>query len=494
MIFNSFSEFSNLLPEILLTLVICLLIMADMFIGLDESKKTCSRFALLGCCGALFLLLSETDVTYSSMLIHDNLALFFRILFVLGALFSVLLTMRSDEINHSRYGEYLSLLLGATLGAMLIAGANNYLLFVLAFETLSLCSYVLAGYLKHQKDSAEASAKYLIFGAISSAIMLFGISYIYGLSQTLQIDSSITKCLQQFGANDIAITLSFILVLAGLCFKIAALPFHFWCPDVYQGSPTSVAAFLSVVSKGAGFAALMRFGSVVIEQRISFVGLHYLFGILAVLTMTYGNLAALKQTNIKRLLAYSSIAHAGYLLLGLAVLSSHSLTSMLFYLVVYLFMNLGAFFVILVFIRETKSAELSSFSGLAYKAPILFSCLFICLISLTGIPPTAGFAGKFLIFNGLVEAMFISPNEFSTFYLSLAIIGVLNSVVSLFYYLKIAKVMVFEQVEQEQNFSWSNLDITIAISLCVPVLLLINFGPLFNVLSTAFEQLSITLN
>ncbi|HQH26911.1 MAG TPA: NADH-quinone oxidoreductase subunit N, partial [Oligoflexia bacterium] len=473
----------------------------------NTSRGVCTVLGVFGACAALLALAYAPPVTdpaapemfFSGVFISDRLSLIFKIIFYLGAIFTLLFSERSSELSRYRFGEYSALVLGAVLSASFLASANNFVLFLLAFETLSLCCYVLAAYDKHARLPGEAALKYLLYGAVASSIMLFGLSYIYGLTQTLSIDRSMVSLAEQavLGTGTLVVYLSMLLVLTGIGFKIAMFPFHFWCPDVYQGAPTPVAAFLSVVSKAAGFAALLRLAAPVISapQLAAYTSpvdrlqaMHLLFGLAACITMTYGNLAALRQTNAKRLLAYSSIAHAGYLLLGLAVFRSDAVEAMLAYLIIYTLMNLGAFWVVILLVRETGSSEIDSFAGAAFKSPLLFAVLFLCLISLTGLPPTAGFAAKFLLFKSVIAAGIdamgggarISLN--AAYYFALALAGVLNSAVSLFYYMKFARKMVFEK-QPNLQFACTRLEAMYALALGLPLLLLLDFDPLLDLVS-----------
>jgi NADH-quinone oxidoreductase subunit N len=286
------------------------------------------------------------------------------------------------------------------------------------------------------------------------------------------------------------------LLLAGLGFKIAMVPFHFWCPDVYQGAPTPITAFLSVVSKSAGFSALLRvmlpFFLVAkpdLTLNVRFFGLMELpvfFGLLSVVTMTFGNLVALRQTDVKRLLAYSSIAHAGYLLMGLTVYNRASIEAIFFYFFVYLFMNFGAFWVVIVLINRLGSSDIEKFRGAASKAPYLFAAMFIFLISLTGLPPTAGFVGKFMLFKVVIGAgltqMTIAGlmTPMAVFYFAVALIGLLNSAISLYYYMKIARSMAFDKPLDDQPLGDDLGDRVYATLLAAPTLILLYFAPVLD--------------
>lgn len=485
-------------PELLLASGICVIIMADMLLPLADSRRVCGVLAAITCFTAFAALLFAPEFQvqpFAGTLLRDRLGSILSAIFFAGTFVAVVAAMQAGETRGFRQGEFFSLLLGGALSASILASANNLVVFVVAFETLSLCSYVLAGFFKHNRRSAEASLKYMLYGSVASGVMLFGFTYIYGLTGTLQIDEAFSQLagIGAAGGERLTILLALLFVLAGIGFKMALVPFQFWCPDVYEGSPTAVTAFLSVVSKAAGFSALIRLAAPVIRSSDLAVffassspgAVQLLFGIMAAITMTFGNLAAIKQENVKRLLAYSSIAHAGYLLMAFAVFTPEAVEAMLIYLLVYFFMNFTAFFIVILFERELGSVELERFKGAAYHAPFLFALLFIALVALTGLPPTAGFVGKFMLFKVVVGAgINAMPGSEITaaavFYFALALLGVLNSLVSLYYYMKLARVMVFERSDGEQEIRTSALDNVFALALTTPLLLLLYFTPLVD--------------
>jgi NADH-quinone oxidoreductase subunit N len=320
-----------------------------------------------------------------------------------------------------------------------MASAANLLMAYLALEFVSLTSYVLTGYLRHNRRSGEAALKYLIYGGVASGTMIYGMSWIFGLTGSMDY-AEINAVLMQGDPNRLALLIALVLVFAGFGYKIAAVPFHMWAPDVYHGAPIPITAFLAVGSKAAGFALLMRFFYPALSRAGDGGTWHTLAGVdwpqlmlvISMITMTLGNLAALNQQNVKRLLAYSSIAHAGYTLMGFVVLSDEGLRAMLFYLVVYYLMNLGAFLVVMVVANNTGREDLEGFRGLAWRGGALPAiAMAIFLFSLTGLPPLAGFIGKFYLFYAVVKEQF--------YYL--AVVGILNSVVSLYYYARIVKTM-----------------------------------------------------
>lgn len=374
----------------------------------------------------------------------DGFALFFKLLLALAAFAAIWMSLGSREVQRTNQGEYYGILIASTLGMLYMASATNLLMAYLALEFVSLTSYVLAGYVKGKRAAGEASLKYLIYGGVASGTMIFGMSWIYGLTGTLDF-GGIQAALAAKQGTALPLFVGIVLTIAGLGYKIAAFPFHMWAPDVYQGAPTPVTAFLAVGSKAAGFALLIRFLFTALAQPSGAGGYAMVGGadwqglvlLLCILTMTFGNLAALSQrANVKRLLAYSSIAHAGYTLMGVVVLSDEGIGAMLFYLVVYYLMNLGAFLVVMLVANSTGREDLEGYRGLAWRGgavPAVAMAVF--LFSLTGVPPFAGFVGKFFLFAAVVDKQFYA----------LAVIGLLNSVVSLFYYANVVRMMFLER-------------------------------------------------
>ncbi|MEN6627076.1 MAG: NADH-quinone oxidoreductase subunit N [Candidatus Sumerlaeia bacterium] len=498
-----------ILPEIILSAAICVIVLLDMLAPIGRSRFVCGMAALVGTLGALWFLMDPTEAvkaarattSFGGMIANDGLSTFFRMLFLVGSAVTVMFAMASAETVHYRQGEFLALILGATLGACLLVASDNFLMFFLSLETLSLCSYVLAAFVKHQRLSAEAGLKYLLYGAVASGVMVFGISYLYGMTGTIRIPHAVGAMMAQAAQPGFGVApflLALVLILAGLGFKMAMVPFQSWAPDVYQGAPTPVTAFLSVVSKGAGFGALLRFmlplfgqdvmlGST-LDGLIQAAQLPVLFAILAVATMTFGNLVALRQTDVKRLLAYSSIAHAGYLLMGLTVYTAESVQAMMLYFFMYLVMNLGAFWIVIVVVNRVGGSDLAHFKGLWNRAPILAVSMFVFLISLTGMPPTAGFVAKLILFKVVVGAGVGSMagaamTPAAWFYFILALIGVVNSVISLFYYMKIMRAMAFDRAEDVAPLGLSIVEGGYAVAFAVATVALLNFGPILKLVN-----------
>jgi NADH-quinone oxidoreductase subunit N len=377
------------------------------------------------------------------------------------------------------------LILGMVLGMFLIASSADLILIYLSIELLSLSSYILAGFLKTVKRSSEASLKYVIYGGVASGIMLFGISILYGLTGTTNL-YMINQILQHAQAGGFTFIFAGIMVLGGIGFKISIAPFHFWTPDVYEGAPIPITAYLSVASKAAGFALLVRFIKVTFFQTLSPEGNWVLLNIidwqrilvaLAILTMTLGNFAALWQDNLKRMLAYSSIAHAGYLLLAVAVLSNEGLVAVLVYFGIYLFMNLGAFFVVMLIANKIGSEEMDDYKGMGSSASFLGVALAIFLLALAGLPPTAGFIGKLYIFIALIDANMIV----------VAFIALLNTVVAYYYYVRVLKNLYLVKTDTSKSkIEVSTGNVLVVSLLLIPVFLFgVYFTPLVNLAKTS---------
>jgi NADH-quinone oxidoreductase subunit N len=452
MSFGSVDSLPYLYPEGILVLAILAIFVGDLFV---REKERLGSIALIGATLALVFTSGLSFFGYPlvvglqgeqagcwlfhRMIVLDNFAIFFKVVLSLSAVGAVWMSLGSNELKGPNQGEYYGILLGSTLGMFFMASAANLLMAYLALEFVSLTSYVLTGYLRHNRRSGEAALKYLIYGGVASGTMIYGMSWIFGLTGSMDY-AEINAALWQGEPNRLALLIALVLIFAGFGYKISAVPFHMWAPDVYHGAPIPITAFLAVGSKAAGFALLMRFFYPVLSKMGEDGTWHFLAGVdwpqlmlvTAMLTMTLGNLAALNQQNVKRLLAYSSIAHAGYTLMGFVVLSDEGLRAMLFYLVVYYLMNLGAFLVVMVVANNTGREDLEGFRGLAWRGGALPAvAMAIFLFSLTGLPPLAGFIGKFYLFAAVVKEHF--------YYL--AVVGILNSVVSLYYYVRIVKTM-----------------------------------------------------
>jgi NADH-quinone oxidoreductase subunit N len=367
---------------------------------------------------------AEPQLIFGGMLRLDGTAFVFRLVFLMGAALTALFMV--DHRPEGQQGEFYLLLLVATLGMNLMASAADLIMLYLAIETTSLPLYVMAGSMTRDPNSTEAGMKYFLFGALTSAIMLYGFSLLFGFTGT----TNLYAMAAQLRANDIWVLLSIVLILVGFGFKVSAVPFHFWAPDVYEGAPTPVAGFLSTASKAAGFAVLMR----VMMAALPNIALSWttLVAILAAASMIVGNVLALVQKNIKRLLAYSSIAQAGYILMGIAAANDLGYAGATFYLISYLVTNLAAFAIVALVGRSLCSDNLDAYSGLHQRSPGLAMALLIALLSLGGIPPLSGFVGKLLVIGAAVQA--------GSWYIGLAILAVITSVIGLYYYLTVVRI------------------------------------------------------
>lgn len=392
-----------------------------------------SYLALLGLAAALGWIItggSQALPVFDGAFVADGLSAAFAVVLLGGAILSVLLAMdylRREGLEHA---EYYALILFATAGALMMAAAADLIAIFIGLEVLSISLYVLSGFAKGAPASREAGLKYLLLGAFASAFFLYGIAMLYGATGTTRL-VEMGQALRQAGTASTPLLWAGIgLLIVGLGFKLALVPFHGWAPDVYQGAPTSVTAFMSVISKAAAFAALVRLLLVVLGPVLPLTGT--ILAVLAVLTMTTGNILALVQEDVKRLLAYSSIAQAGYILVALVAGGQMGASAVVFYLLGYIFTNLGAFAVVMSWGRPGESQiPIADFAGLGFRRPRMAAALTFFLLSLTGIPLTAGFVGKFYLFGAAVQAGWVW----------LAIVAVLNSVISAFYYLHIVVVM-----------------------------------------------------
>ncbi len=446
-------------------------------------KETRIRRALLGwlSAGGLTLILimhlglrRAAEPIFGNMLMADGLAFWFKAFSLCAAAISAVFFAENETLQ-DRAESYLLLLI-ATLGMCLMVSAADLVMLYVAIETASIPLYVLAGFLREDDKSTEAGFKYLLFGAVTSAILLYGLSLLFGLQGGTALYGH-----PPLAATSDAISLGiFLLVLAGLAFKVAIFPFHFWAPDVYEGAPTPVVGFLSTASKAAGFAVLMR----LLTTIFAATDWQPILAILAALTMTVGNVIALTQKNIKRLLAYSSISHAGYALLGMVAFSSLGIAGLIFYLLVYLLTNLLAFGLVAVVGRASRSDEMTAYNGLSRRNAGLALALLAALLSLAGIPPFGGFAAKFFIFNAAVENGWVW----------LAIVGVLNSIVGLYYYLNVLKYVYLYRMEGEQEAQHSiSLSRAATLAVCVLVASILLLGTVFAPWFDAAHSLASTL-
>jgi len=449
-------------PELVLTFGILLLFLLDLGWKRSRHRVLILTLAALACigvaAGCLAFQPGESAAMFNNMIASDPFATFFKWLFLGAGGLTVLIAARSDEFTSPRLGVFYALLLSVVLGMFLMASAIDLLMLYLAVELVSLPSYALAGYKPGDRRAAEASLKYMIYGGVASAIMLFGLSYIYGLLGNTSL-IALGMRLEKIAVPDIAgaqaglrvaLMVAVIFVLCGIGYKIAAVPWHMWCPDVYEGAPTPFTAFLSVGPKAAGLALAVRvFYSALASGRLEGFGRGLadvpwpaVIGAVSAVTMTLGNLTALHQTNLKRLLAYSSISHAGYALMGLAAASRLGVQSVMIYMLVYLVMNLGAFLAVIAIAQATGSETVADCNGLARRHPLLAVTFAVFLFSLTGLPPLAGFTGKWYLFVAVLDHY---AEDGGAWYVMLAVIAALNTAVSLYYYVRIIRAMFIEE-------------------------------------------------
>jgi NADH-quinone oxidoreductase subunit N len=428
-------------PWLSLTVTAILILVLDALSPKGGRKVCFSWVALAGLAVAALQtigLWGQRGTDFAGMVYLDNYAFFFYLIFILGAALTVLISRAYLEDYGKNLGEYYALVLFATLGMMLMAAGAHLIMIFLGLEVMSIAVYVLAGLFREDVRSNEAALKYLILGSFSSAFLLFGMAMLYGAAGGTLFLNDLPQRLGADPAMQPLILLAIGLLIVGFGFKVASVPFHMWTPDVYEGAPTSVTAFMAVAVKAAAFAAFARVFFLAFPALK--VDWNMLLWVLAVATMTVGNVAAIAQTNIKRMLAYSSIAHAGYLLVALVAANQLGAMSLLYYLLAYTLMNVGAFGVVILVGRQKDSyLNIYDYSGLAFQHPALAACMALFMFALAGIPPTAGFVGKFYIFSAAVQAG----------YIWLAIIGVMNSLVSVFYYLRITVLMYMKPAEAD---------------------------------------------
>ncbi len=460
------------LPELTLAAFAIIVILLDLVIQRKGWLVVVSLAGVVVAAGFTIIMWGgSSQAIFNNMLAVDNFALFFKLLFLAIAALVILASVDYVSKFTRFQGEYHALVLLSALGMMLMAATAELISIYIALELTSISLYVLVGFLKDPK-STEASLKYLLLGAVASAVLLFGMALVFGFTGKTQL-GEIAQAIQALSLSGVlaspGLILGIVLMIAGFGFKIAAVPFHMWVPDVYEGAPTPITAYLSVASKAAGFAIILRvfYSAFGLPQWLS-LDWGMLFAVLAAIGMTLGNVVAIPQTNIKRMLGYSSIAQAGYLMVGLATVGFSPAadivgrSSLLFFLASYALTNLGAFTAIIAISNKLDSDLIQDYSGMGKRAPLLALALTLCLISLIGLPPAAGFMAKFYIFSGAVQHGL----------LWLVVIAVINSVISAYYYLRVVKVMwLGEPASEEKVPSSGALRLALSLS-CLGVLLL----------------------
>ncbi len=420
-------DLTPIVPELLMTALALFVMLIDLVV---KKKEAVAVISMAGVALVALTLLGPRGETFGTMFISDGYSTFFKIIFFVNVILSILISIKYIAIERVNYGEYYSLILFSTIGMMIMASAGDLIVLYLGLELMALSTYILAGFIRHDIKSNEAALKYFLLGAFSSGFLLYGISIVYGLTGTTDLKGIAAFIVERGLYDNVSLLLSILFLMVAFGFKIAAAPFHMWAPDVYEGAPTSITAFMSVGPKAAGFAVIGRVFLVAFAAaRVDWVTILIP---LAILTMAVGNIIALAQTNIKRMLAYSSIAHAGYALLGVIVANNEGLASMMNYLMIYAFMNIGAFAVIIMLRSEGfKGDSIYDYEGLSKTHPMAAALMLIFMFSLTGIPPTAGFIGKLYIFMAAVNAG----------YTWLVVVAVIFSAISAYFYLRIVMYM-----------------------------------------------------
>jgi proton-translocating NADH-quinone oxidoreductase chain N len=495
------NDLTYLLPEIILLLTATVIFVLDVLgrqpsdpVSLERRPKPWLPYvALLGLGVAALGLLPSLGKTaqVATMLAVDPFAVFFKALAIIGISIVILAAITYMQGRTPYRGEFYALLLITGVAICLAVSATNLIMLYLAMEFLSITSYVLAGFFREDRRSGEAALKYFLYGATASAVMLYGMSLLYGATGTTDF-AGLAKAFAQRGSSDLLwlAVPAIIMLLAGFGFKASLVPFHQWAPDTYEGAPTPVTTFLSTVSKATGFAILIRVFLVALGPlQPQWTAI---LATVSVLTMTLGNLTAIRQTNIKRMLAYSSIAQAGYILIGLAAVAAMAgpaaqtfsgINGVMIYLMAYLVTNVGAFAVVIAIEQRSGKVEIKDYAGLIRRTPWLAVALFIFLLSLAGIPPTAGFVGKLFVFGAAVQAQMIL----------LAVIGALNAVVSAFYYLNVVRYMFFMPAEADAEPIEVSRTLQGAVLLTGFLTLLIGLlpGPLINWASQSVQLLAL---
>jgi len=484
---------SLIFPEIALTIFATIIIIADFFIP-KRNRNILAAISIIGLLytfhrvGILFgndLNIGNRVITFNGMFAADFYSLFFKMLFLFAAVLTILISYKYIRVEDAFRSEYYQLILFSTIGMMIMVSGADLVSIYIGLELMAISFYILTGFLKKSLKSNEASMKYLLLGSFGSCLILFGMSLLFGATKTTNL-IRITSELKSYEGPEFILTLAIIMLTAGFGFKIAAVPFHTWCPDVYEGAPTPITAFMSIAPKAAAFAAFLRIFIAVVKPntmnlQADWITLLYW---VSIITMTLGNVVAIAQKNIKRMLAYSSIAHAGYMLIGFVAISTtfekssfisikffaglpDAATSILFYFLVYLFANLGAFAVVIALGREGKTGcYLDDYTGLAYKRPFYGLVMTVFMLSLAGIPPTGGFVGKFYLFGAGINAR----------YYLLIVIAVLNSAISLYYYMRVSMYMYMKEPMGETKFNES-FGLVFVISLMALITILIGIFP-----------------
>jgi len=461
-------DYHAILPELILSGTILLVLVADAFLPLRRKWVT-MWLALAGTVASLiavFTLYGSTRTSFGGMFVVDEFALLFKTFFLSVAILVLLISLRYFRDGRFYQGEYYFLLLTSFLGCLLMPSSRDLLMLFISLELVSAPGFLIAAFRKSDPRSNEAGLKFFLIGVLSTAVMLYGMSLIYGVTGSLnltEIGHALSKALEP--GQQTLVDAAILFVVAGFAFKVSAVPFQFWAPDTYEGAPVPVAAFLATASKAAGFAGLLQLMFVAFPHQYAFWT--PIFAALSIATMTIGNLVALQQRQVVRLLAYSSIAQAGYMLLPFALVSQNPATNQdafaaaVTYILIYAIMTLGAFAVVIAMSRESRGLLISDFAGLSRRAPAIALAMTVFMVSLAGIPPTAGFWAKFLIFRVAIDVGGLGT--------ALAIVMVVNSVVSLYYYLAVPREMLFVDPDQPRRMKVPALVTGVAMAATIAV-------------------------
>jgi len=467
----SLRDFIYLVPETYILCLGILILVFDLFIPEKFRRRYIINLSVWGLLLSLLLLVyaPAKGLVLSGMVSIDAYAIFFKFIIILSAIFALTMARYYAPLKTEAIGEFSALVVFAVLGMMFMASSSDLLMIFISVEFVSIAFFVLTGFIKNDPKSAEGALKYFLVGAFSAGIFVYGMSLVITATGTTNL-KAMSEILRASGGYSPLFIAGFLLMLVGFGYKIAMVPFHTWAPEAYEGAPTPVTALLSAASKAAGFAVLLR---VALAAAFGRADLVMALAVLAALTMTAGNLMALQQNNVKRLLAYSGIAHSGYILMGIVAACSGGspslgITSVLLYAFVYMLMNIGVFAVIIAFYNKTGSDEIQSYAGFSKNNPYLALLLVVLLVSLAGIPPTAGFIGKFYVFSAIIQA---GPK-----FLWLAIIGIMNSVIALYYYFRIAYSVYFGTAKDEAKVELST-GLAVIIGLTVLLVLFVCIYP-----------------
>ena len=475
--FSSIQEFYNMLPLVIIGSGIVVSVLIEIYSKKSESILPWFSILVFLSAGFYSLLTVENQsVIFQNMLSTGGITNIFYFIFNIGAALVCLLSVDYTKKYGINYGEYYILIQNSVLGMMLMAGAKSLFMIFLGLEVMSVCFYVLAGVNRKKEKAIEASLKYFLLGSFATGFLVYGIALIYGSAQTTSIEI-ITAGFAEY-SSDIIFLVGILLFLIGFSFKIAAFPFHMWVPDVYQGAPTTVTGLFSTIGKAAAFAAIIATLTSLFSGKTTSMFLPYL-AVLSIFSMLFGSIVAIAQSNIKRMLAYSSISHAGYILIGLASGTSVGVAGVVFYLAVYTFMNLAAFGIVALIEGENDSnLEINSYSGLGTKSPVLAALLAIIMFSLAGLPPLAGFFAKYYVFIAAIKSGLTW----------LAILGIISSVISVYFYLRIVVLMYFKEAEGEfvPSKSFSGF-FGVVISVLLVILLGIFPGSLLDLINLIFN-------